>query len=57
MFGPPRGYPGVTFPTVAPECFTGEPQHIFVEVLGRVDAERLGLVRAVRLRALHAEVP
>src|SRR6266540_1257635 len=30
--------------TVAPECFTVEPQHIFVEVLDRVDAERLSFV-------------
>ena len=36
------GYPGVTSPTVAPERFKVEPQHIFVEVLGRVVAERLG---------------
>ena len=41
-FGPPHGYPGVTSPTVAPERFTVEPPHIFVEVLGRVVAERLG---------------
>ena len=44
VFGPPRGYPGVTSPTVAPECFTVEPQHVFVEVLSQVDAERLGFV-------------
>ena len=41
-FGPPHGYPGVTSPTIAPERFTVEPQHIFVEVLGQVEAERLG---------------
>ena len=43
-FGPPYGYPGVTSPTVAPERFTVEPQHIFVEGLGRVAAERLGFI-------------
>src|SRR6266540_3856249 len=42
--GPPHGYPGVTFPTVAPERFTVEPQHVFIEVLDRADAERLGFV-------------
>ena len=43
-FGPPHGYPGVTSPTVAPERFTVEPQHTFVEGLGRVVAERLSFV-------------
>ena len=43
-FGPPHGYPEVTSPTVTPERFTVEPQHIFVEVLGRVDAERFGVI-------------
>src|SRR6266542_832260 len=44
-FGPPHGYPGVTSPTVAPERFSVEPQHIFVEGLDRVVAERLDFVR------------
>src|SRR5436190_336901 len=39
-FGPPRGYPGVIFPTVAPERLSVVPQHIFSEVLGRAVAER-----------------
>src|SRR5438132_14208510 len=43
-FGPPHGYPGVTSPTVAPERFTVEPQHIFIESLGRVVAERFDFV-------------
>ena len=47
VFGPPHGYPGVTFPTVAPERFTVEPQPIFIEVLGWIMsvAERLDFVR------------
>ena len=43
-FGPPYGYPGVTFPTVALERFTVEPQHVFIEVIDRAEAERLGFV-------------
>src|SRR5438128_1853827 len=41
-FGPPHGYPGVTFPTVAPERFTVEPQHVFIEVIDRAEAKALG---------------
>ena len=44
-FGPPRGYPGVIFPTVAPERLSVELQHIFFEGLGRVVAERLDFCR------------
>jgi len=44
-FGPPRGYPGVIFPTVAPERLSVEPQHIFFEGLGRAVAERLDFCR------------
>ena len=46
IFGPPRGYPRVTSSTVAPERFTVDLQHIFVEVLGQIvsPAERLGFI-------------
>src|SRR6266542_1078929 len=44
-FGPPRGYPGITSPTVAPERLSVELQHIFFEGLGRVVAERLDFCR------------
>src|SRR6266540_7438624 len=33
-FGPPRGYPGETSPTVAPKRLSVELQHIFFEGLG-----------------------
>ena len=35
---------------------TVEPQHIFVEVLGRIVAVRLGFVLLFVLRALNVEV-
>src|SRR5438132_8911910 len=44
-FGPPRGYPGITSPTVAPERLSVELQHIFFEGLDRVVAERLDFCR------------